>query len=341
MPSRRTVLLSAGGLVATGTTLTVLSRCGGADNEPAAPRALPLPDVSDLQNHFQFEELSNPDRTIVRHPDGAKAAELTHGSRTVLLSGKERTFTEPRATRARVVTKARVRIAPEAYDPIVLSDPQFAAWLLERIRSPGDDDVLGVACQYVTGSADQRDARGVRYAGDAAFGYINNESTRDGADFYDYLGVPWTWPDGTVSRPAAKWSGALDCSGYIRLVFGYRMGMLLHRTNRRVDNGLPRTAYAMAERAPSTVVAEPDQPDQAPADLTQVAPGDVAFFALHDTDPALITHSGIVLGNDTDGGLRFVSSRQTINGPTFGDLAGNGVIDTGYFGDRLRRVIRL
>jgi cell wall-associated NlpC family hydrolase len=340
---RRTILLSIGAAAASvAAAATAPMWLDGDDQHPAPARSGSSgPDVGTLNSRFTFHPIGQPARTVVRDRAGTRVAELTHGSRTVLVTGPERTFTEPRATRAVVKSTTWVRIAERPFDPVQLADEAFATWLLGQIGGGPGDDVLAAACQYVTGSAERVDRAGVRYAGDASFGYINEESTRDGADFYDYLGIPWTWPTGEVTRPAVKWAGALDCSGYIRLIFGYRMGMLLHRTNRRVDDGLPRTAYAIATRAPSTLICEADEPDQAPRDLSRVAPGDVAFFALHDETPATMTHCGIVLGPDTDGGMRFVSSRESINGPTFGDVAGAGVIDSQFFGDRLRRVIRL
>lgn len=330
---RRRTLLAVTGAAA------LLAGCSGRpDRRPPRPQQS---DIDWLQDLYRFEQVGSPPRTIMRNSAGKKLAELTHGSHTVLFTGAARTFSESAATRAKVTGTGWARLAPQRFDPTLLADDLFADWLEAQLTSTAED-ILSVACQYITGAPSLLDASsGTRIAGDAAFGYLNNESTRDGADFYDFLGIPWTWPDGTISRPAPKWAGALDCSGYIRLVFGYRLGMALHRTNAAVTEGLPRTAYAMAMRTPCTVIAEDAEPDRPPKDLSRVAPGDVAFFALHDRDPSLITHSGIVLGADDHDGIRFVSSRQTINGPTFGDAGGDGVLGAGFFGERLRRIIRL
>jgi cell wall-associated NlpC family hydrolase len=338
MPSRR-FLITAAALAAAGSAVATIPLWNGDDDDQLQPAEPDRRDVDALHLNYQFEQVSGPNRTVMRTDAGALVAELTHGSRTVVFNGAARTFTEPEATKAKVVTHSWVHVADEAFEPALIGDPAFAKWLRARIGKPMDD-VLSSACDYIT-DAPARHRDGVRYAGDASFGYLNNESTRDGADFYDYLGIPWTWPDGSSSRPASKWARALDCSGYLRLVFGYRMGMTLHRRNKRVDEGLPRTAYAIAERAPSTLIAEAEEPDQVPSDLSRVAPGDVVFFALHDSDPGLITHCGIVLGRDGDGDLRFVSARERIDGPTFGDVAGAGIINAGFFGDRLRKIIRL
>lgn len=294
----------------------------------------------DLQSRYQFVQLSDPDRTIVTTPEGGNIADLTHGARTaVFLTGGQRTFVEPQTTKARIVTSSRVRVAQEQFHPDMLQTEKFAAWLLAQIGST-EPDVLSAACDYITGVPDRTDGHGVKIIGDAGFGLTGPHSDRDGADFFDYLGIPWRWTDGKTTAPSAQFNRDLDCSGFIRLVYGYRMGMTLYRTNGYVD-GLPRSAYAMADHAPSVAVASPARPDEVPRDLSRVRAGDLVFFALHDDNPAVITHSGIVLGPDTDGALRFVSSRGTVDGPTFGDVRGAGVINSGYFGDRLRRAIRL
>lgn len=340
MPDRRTTLIALATGVAAGTLATVpLWNLGSGKQDPE--QATDLRDqknVDTLHQNYRFEKATSPDRTAVRSRTGVLAAELTHGSRTVVVTAAQRTFTEPAATRAKVVTTSWVYPAPEPFTTSKLNDEQYAAWLLARIGG-GLDDVLGSACEYVTGRPDLARA-GVKFAGDAGFGLIHNDDTRDGADFYDYLGIPWRWPDGTMSRPSAMWARRVDCSGFLRLVYGYRMGVPLYPRNEDVD-GLPRTAYAIAERATSTTIADAQHPDEPPRDLSRVAPGDLVFFAAHSDMPTLITHSGIVLGKDTDGGTRFVSSRETVDGPTFGDVGGAGTLESGFFSTRLRKVIRL
>lgn len=334
------VLAAVGGITyvaTTGDTPGPRQEAPGSAGPSAADRLV----VKQLHEQYAFEEIDDPDRTVVRDHAGEAVAYLTHGARTVLMSGPRRVFAEPQATDATVTTTSWVRVAPIAYRPSDLDNPVYAGWLAKALHDR-TDDVLGASMQYVTGAPVLTAADGIRYAGDAGFGYINNESTRDGADFYDYLGIPWTWPDGDRSQPSDKWERELDCSGYIRLVFGYRMGMTSYRTNDPESAaGLPRSAYAMADRAQSVTIASPRKPDEAPKDLDKVQAGDVVFFALHDEDPGLITHSGIVIGKDNEGRTRFASARSTINGPTIGDVAGDGVIDNGYFGDRLRRIVRL
>lgn len=58
---------------------------------------------------------------------------------------------------------------------------------------------------------------------------------RTGSDFYDYLGVPWTFPDTVTRRPEKDRARSVDSSGHVRLVYGYRSGFPL---NSRDSQGL-------------------------------------------------------------------------------------------------------
>ncbi|MGW3604807.1 NlpC/P60 family protein [Micromonospora sp. NPDC005161] len=300
------------------------------------------PAAERLGQEYELVDLADPARTQVRRrADQAVVATLTVGARTTVFAGAPRRFDEPSTTTAVVESTAYVRIAPRAWQPGPQIPEALARWLITELDRGDPTDVLAAAMQYLPGAPDLRDEQGVRYAGDADFGYVHSRDERDGADFYDYLEIPWTPPDTGTVRPSARWDRDLDCSGYIRLVYGYRFGIpLLNQTASTTVDGLPRTAASMAAHARSVVIAAGRNPSRPPADLSAVQPGDLVFFALHD-DPALVTHSGIYIGDDADGGMRFVSSRGTADGPTFGDVRGAGVIDSGYFGDRLRRVIRL
>lgn len=338
---RRTVLAAGAAVFGAGAAAAIgYSVRDAVDPAPApsgTPQARPSAVVAEAAARFRFSVATDPKRTLIHDQAGRLLATLTHGARTVALPGPVRAFTEPATTTARINSSTWVRIGPTAWDADAPLDTAWASWLFANIGS-AEDDILAIALQYLHGSPVRRTA-GVAVAGDAGFGYINNDTLRDGADFFDYLRIPWTFPDGERRRPSQRFDRDLDCSGYLRLVYGYRGGIALHRGNGIVD-GLPRSAWAMADHAPAVTVASTRRPDQVPEDLSRLQPGDAVFFALHDEIPAVITHSGIYLGRDTTGGMRFVSSRGTADGPTFGDIAGDGVIDSGYFGDRLRRAIR-
>jgi len=76
-------------------------------------------------------------------------------------------------------------------------------------------------------------------------------------------------------------------------------------------------------------------------DLDRLLPGDLVFFA-QTHNPSYISHCGMVIGRDTAGHLRFISSRSVVNGPSFGDINTKGILDgDSYYGLHLRRAIRL
>jgi hypothetical protein len=330
---RRRVLLAAAGAA-------VLAGAGCTSEDRNSPPPQPSPSHPEplkvLQQRYHVDQAQDPPRTLLRSDD-ALVATLTHGARTVVVRGRQRTFTERATTEASVRTRDWVHIAERAFAG-ELTD-SWASYLLGLIGTD-THDVLATSLQYLAGTPELRDANGVRYAGDAGFGFLNTDEIRDGADFYDFLGVPWRFPDhDKIRRPSTRWKRQLDCSGYLRIVYGYRHGITLYHGNGAVD-GLPRSAWAMADHAPSVVIASTARSDRAPKDLSRLQPGDAVFFALHDERPGDISHSGICLGPDGEDRIRFVSSRGTINGPSFGDVAGDGVIDDGYFGLRLRRAIR-
>jgi hypothetical protein len=319
------------------------SAAGPAGTGPTRATSEPRNDLERLTQRYELVDRSQPERIEVRRRDGGDVvATLTVGARTVVVAGPQRRFTEPSATPAVVESTSWVRVAPRPWPPRSHLDKDLAGWLLDQIEDETPPvDVLAAAMQYLTDAPDGRNEDGVRYIGDAGFGYVHSADERDGADFYDYLEIPWKFPDSGRARPSKRWDRELDCSGYVRLVYGYRFGipMLNAPVNTTVD-GLPRTAASMASYARSVLIAAGRTPSQAPTKLSALQPGDLVFFALHN-DPNLVTHSGIYIGNDQDGGMRFVSSRGTVDGPSFGDVRGDGVIDSGYFGQRLRRVIRL
>ncbi|MFC0533376.1 C40 family peptidase [Phytohabitans kaempferiae] len=320
------------------------------DTDPAwrtaAPANRPVggPAAERLAKEYELLDMAGPARMQVRRrADQAVVATLTVGARTVTFAGPRRRFAEPSTTAAVVESTTWVQVAPQAWPPGPQIPESLAQWLLAELRR--DDlpvDVLAAAMQYLPDAPDLRDEQGVRYAGDAGFGYVHSRDERDGADFYDYLAIPWHFPDGGSVKPSGRWVRDLDCSGFVRLIYGYRFGIpLFSQTATTTVDGLPRTAASMAAYARSVVIAAAPSPSRSPTDLSAMQPGDLVFFALDDDDAALITHSGIYVGDDADGGMRFISSRGTVDGPTIGDVRGDGVIDSGYFGKRLRRVIRL
>lgn len=334
------LLLSGGGLVA----YILDARLASADGVPTDTRASEPATAIE----FTFQRARRPDRTEVTDGLGRTVAVFTDGARTVRFSGPQRTFSEPRFTKAKVRTDAWIRLAPREWRAGAESEGWFSSWF-DGARTDRSPDVLAIAMQYVYGAEPITSGDGVQIAGDAAFGPIS-ETDADGraenSDFYDYLGVPWLFAGDQKEDPDVKHIRSLDCSGYIRMVYGYRSGYPLHNTN-GPGQGLPRRAFAMAEFGPGIQLV-PNTGRQV-RELALFQPGDLLFFHGRpeiDADgrgsSKHIEHSGIYLGIDDTGHHRFVSSRAGANGPTMGDFGGESIIDgTGHFASKLRTARRI
>jgi cell wall-associated NlpC family hydrolase len=329
------ILVAAGGFAA--------FRSHGSANESAwipSAAASAVPAASD--GALTFRRLTGPDRTVVLDSRETTIASFTDGARTVLLTGSERTFAEPANTSVVITTTAWIRLAPEAWHAGSEAAAWFRPWLTTALADT-TPDVLAVATEYLHGTPEKRDGKGVRYAGDASFGPAS-ETDPDGraenSDFYDYLGVPWQFPDTGPTRPKPGRYGDVDCSGYLRLVYGYRLGYPLRNSN-TAGPGLPRRAFAISQFGPGVEVI----PNQGvpPPDLHPLQPGDLVFFHSDPgTGPSRTDHSGIFMGVDSAGHYRFISSRSKADGPTFGDTGGAALLDGGgYWSQRLRNARRI
>jgi cell wall-associated NlpC family hydrolase len=276
----------------------------------------------------------------VRNGRGLAVATFTDGARTVCLAGPRRVFAEPAFTEATVTTDVWVRLAPQPWRKGAEADSWFRPWLTKALVDTSPD-ALAVAAEYLHGAANKMDAKEIRYAGDASFGPVS-ETDPDGraesSDFEDYLGIRWTFPDADEVQPKPDRYGAVDCSGYVRLVYGYRLGYPLRGTN-TPGEGLPRRAYAIAAFGPGVVVVtNRGRPARA---YDHLQPGDLVFF--HTEGDALRTdHSGIFLGVDDAGHYRFISSRSKADGPTLGDRGGDALLEGGgYWSIRYRTARRI
>jgi cell wall-associated NlpC family hydrolase len=138
--------------------------------------------------------------------------------------------------------------------------------------------------------------------------------------------VRWRFADEEVRRPDPARYGAVDCSGFVRLVYGYRSGYPL-LASEQPGPGLPRRARAMADVGPGAVVL-PDA-GTPPSNVGALQAGDLLFFDLDQAPDRRIDHVAIYLGRDDAGQHRFVSSRRRADGPTLGDLGGSSVLDDG------------
>ncbi|MFG2290144.1 NlpC/P60 family protein [Streptomyces sp. NPDC048595] len=343
-PRRRQVLACAAGLAAAGAvTGYAWHRLGSG--VPGDDLSHPGGDFSVPTGGYRFEHHTAPARTVVRATDGRVLATFTDGARTALLAGPTRTWSEPRTTGAVVRSGAWVRLMGDPWTRGKERTAWFREWFPKALadRSP---DALAVAFQYGDGADDRHTRAGLRYAGKAHFGpLVPGQSPTsfhyrdEKSDFYDYLGTPWTFPDGTRRYPEKERYGDVDCSGFMRLVWGYRLGYPMHATN-STGIGLPRRAYAIASRAPGVLLIP--NTGRPPADIGLLLPGDLVFFAIDIGRPHGIDHCGIYLGPDTNGHPRFYSSRSRANGPTMGDLAGRATLDGhGFYAQGLRMARRL
>ena len=282
---------------------------------------------------YTYKRVTAPSRTLVYNSSKRLVATFTDGTRTVALVGPSRTFREATYTTNSVTTTAWVRLLATPFTGTV-SEP----WLTARLADTSPD-LLAVAFQYVVGAGPLVDGSGRQYAGDADYGPLAADGTRiEGSDFNDYLGVAWTYPSGT-DTPEADQFRSLDCSGFVRMVFGYRGGVPL---GLRPDSGahLPRRAAEQEAAAPGiTVIANRGT---VPSSRTVLQAGDLVFFDASTDDGTAIDHVGIFLGRDDVGNDRFISSRKTANGPTMGDLAGRSVLNgTGYYASAFRSARRV
>ncbi len=299
---------------------------GELRGEPMAPGAAPSR-VAAAAADLRFLRRDEPAGTTVVDTAGTVLATLTDGARTVTLDGPSRTFAEPQFGGAPVITRVWVRLLPHEWRAGAENEPWFGPWLQENLGSTAPD-VLAVATEYLHGAPEERDAEGVRIRGDARYGPAGPPGAApvENSDFLDYLGVRWRFQDGEVGRPDRAHYGAVDCSGFLRLVYGYRSGYPLLEGD-DPGPGLPRRARAMAEVGPGAVIL-PDT-GSPPSNLGTLQAGDLLFFDLDQAPDRRIDHSAIYLGRDEAGQRRFVSSRVRADGPTLGDLGGTSLLDDG------------
>ncbi|NEB38280.1 NlpC/P60 family protein [Streptomyces sp. SID14515] len=304
--------------------------------------------ASDDKGEAAWSRLENPARSVLRGSDGQIKAVFTDGARLATLTGPARTFTEPASTSSKVSTTDWVRLMPEPWKKGAEKEKWFKDWYAEYEDSK-EDDLFAVSFQYVAGAPQKKDEQGVAYAGDANFGPLNTTGAEGGdlrleqSDFYDYLGLPYPFRDGRTGTPESMRAKSLDCSGFVRMVLGYRTRYPLMSSDTSGD-GLPRTANGMARSdegadvLPLTGVSADDRPSA----IDQLQPGDLVFFKLDARTKDRLDHVGIVLGYDTEGHLIFISSREEINGPTIGDVGGVSRLDgNGYYAKTLRSAKRL
>jgi cell wall-associated NlpC family hydrolase len=343
-----------------GLSLQLKHRNDHPEAAQAAEAAPPSPAAPDAgiragTGPLRFERIGNPARTVARDRHGTVIATFTDGARTAVLTGPSRTFAEPRTTDAKVVTKSWVRLLPKTWARGAERSGWFRTWLRSRLGSR-DPDVLGIAFEYIAGAPARTTAAGVTYSGAARYtpntpgdaGRVGSagragqgkSKPRTGSDFYDYLGIPWTFPDTVTRRPEKDRARSVDSSGYVRLVYGYRSGFPLNSRDSAAGNGLQRTPDAIAHGRLGVPVIPLS--NRRPAVIQQLQPGDLVFFGTRKLPGGRIGHIGVYLGLDTADHPRFISSRKNAGGPTMGDKSGTSRLDgDGYYAQGLRAARRL
>jgi cell wall-associated NlpC family hydrolase len=143
---------------------------------------------------------------------------------------------------------------------------------------------LAIAFQYEP-DASNLALNGLRIAGDAAYG------ASAGADFNDYLGVDWQYgASADQSEPAEL--GKLDCSGFIRMVLGYRLGIPMSIS--AAPGTLPRRAAVQFSAGRGRVIVS--NTGRQVTSLGRLRPGDLAFFDASTRNGTVIDHVGIFVG---------------------------------------------
>lgn len=342
---------AAGATASATSTATSTSTSSASPGSPAQAGSTTWPgDGSGSAVRYVYQRQNGPDRTIVNTTSGTPVAVLTDGARTVVFTGPTRTFSEPTTTTATVTTSAWVRLAPERWSEGAQDEEWFEPWFTGQVSSTATD-LFGLYAEYAAGAPNRYNGN-VRYAGAAKFGvltssggYQNPLGDRDDrADFYDYLGVDYNFPDG-VGKPNPEWYGDLDCSGLVRILYGYRMGHPMYLGDGSANGSgdvLPRHSYGMSANGPGPVLFGEGATSPPSADeLGLMQAGDLLFFA-EGSDPSLVDHCGIYFGTDQYGRRRFLSSRMGANGPTFGDAEGMSTIGgTGIYSRIFRGARRI
>ena len=279
-----------------------------------------------MSSPFTTVVIDDPSGLDVRDQQGRWIATFTNGARTVRLAGNRRTFTE--ATARPVEHRIWVRVLPAAFDGEL-----DEAWLSLALaaNTAATPDVLGFAMQYLAGAPPLVES-GLQIAGDASYGPPLGTSREEGSDFYDYLGISWTDPQGRVHRPRSDQRLCLDCSGFIRMICGYRHSLPAPGVSDTVPlcwtpmaEALPRRAVQMCDDGPGIVVIA--NRGRRPRDLSELRVGDLVFFDADPNDGPAIDHVGMYLGRDTRRARRFISSRKSADGPTFGDFRHPSTLD--------------
>ena len=256
-------------------------------------------------------------------------ATYTNGARTVTMDGDFRTFSEYGTD---VTHDIWVRLLPAPHNGNV--DLQWMEdRLAENVTNTNVPDILAIAEEYLDG--EPKDAK-----------YGPDNTLDENSDWIDYLGINhiynnhWSTSQQKYlnfnDQSSPERLGAVDCSGFIRLVYGHRGGIpLMYNPDPQAPNSLfPRRSYQIWGDCIGKVVMDGYTFGMNNADdkLDQVKIGDLVVFdadSSSQVEIGRIDHIGLYLGLDDDGDMRFLHSRRSNNrGPTFtGDGNGKSILN--------------
>jgi len=304
------------------------------------PRPTPTPTPSGamcavMPCRYQQTRYTNPNRTDVLNAQSQWLATFTDNSYSVKVKGATRTFSEPiipetsGVTQYTVTTFIWVRLMAARFSGVV-----DEAWLDARLAD-NSPDILAMSMQYIAGAPAITNGSGLQIAGDSGYG------DAAGADFNDYLGVTWAYGSfGGNDAPESSEFREMDCSGYTRMLFGYRESLRAPNHTNNTAGGITLAAYGnnrpgiafsrvSADQCNPTrgvgVYVVPYSSGRKPSDYGNLTTGDLVCFDA-DSNETGIDHVGIFLGIDSGGHYRFISSRNSLRGPTMND---SGTSQTG------------
>lgn len=240
-----------------------------------------------------------------------------------------------------VTHRTWVRVLPDAFsgtwtDALAV---QVRAWAVDSTP-----DALAYAAMLITGApaVTSPALSGKQIYGQSQYGPLNTDGTRiEFSDWNDYSGMGWTYPNGevrTFPHGSITISNCLDCSGFVRMIYGRNMGIPMSFDLNYDGLNLPRRSADIGPTGPGTIIANTTG---SPPSLTSLQIGDYLGFSLSDATDGELTHSGIYLGLDTGGNPRFISSRKVCNGPTMSDLGGASLLNgAGTYASGLRTIRR-
>jgi hypothetical protein len=298
---------------------------------------------------YTFHPRTNPDRVEVAE-SGKWLATFTSRCYTVTLAGPERSFSEAfhvdGSTHHVSVSHSKwLRAAPGPADDTV--DERWLSHALDA-NWGGTPDLLAIGLQYVKGAPALLEGD-LQIAGDASYGPLSEDGRRkEGSDFNDYLGLRWLYPTDPPDAAEPDQQQCLDCSGYMRMIWGYRHHLpgagypdtVPLSLRPRSGSTLPRRSFEIYTEGPGIILV-PDTGKQV-VSLDAFDIGDLVFFDASDDDRGRLDHVGLYLGRDSAGARRFLSSRKIPNGPTLADRGHRSTLNgTGYYAKAFRAVRRV